>query len=104
MFFTDTVEIIPTTKDQWGRITEDEGVSTPARVADSNQLIKDRNGNEVMPNMIILLPKTVTIKINYKIKVKTRQGVAYESPDKKWSLITIYHAGGLSPHHIEVFL
>lgn len=102
--YTDTIEIIPITEDEWGKITESVVVTVKARVEDFNNLIKDINGNNIMPSMLVILPKTAVLKINYFIKIKTKNGIVYELPDKKWSIKKIYHAGAFKPHHIEVYL
>jgi hypothetical protein len=104
LFFTDLVDVIPTSEDEWGRITEGAGVKTKARVEDFNNLIKDQNGNEVMPNMLVFLPKGTDFKKTYFIKVKTKQGDKYEEADKKWSVKNSYNAGMFKKHHIEVYL
>lgn len=104
MLYTDRISIIPTSQDEWGKITEGASVETKARIEDFNDLIKDQNGVEVMPQMLIILPKNVTIKYAYFVKVVSKQGIAFEQPDKKFSIKKIFHAGMHKPHHIEVYL
>ena len=104
IFFTDTVAIIPTTQDEWSKLTKGAEVITRARVEDFNNLIVDQNGNEVMADMLVLLPKTAEIKYNYFIRIKTKNGNAFIQNMKDFRIKKIYEAGMLKRHHIEVYL
>jgi hypothetical protein len=103
-FFTDKIAIVPTSQDEWGQITESPDVETKARIEDFNDLIKDQNGNEVMANTLVIIPRDQIVKYPYFIKLIEKNRIAYKQPLKKWSIKKIYGAGMFKKHHIEVYL
>jgi hypothetical protein len=103
-YFTDQVVVVSVTVNQWGVITEADNAQEAARVEDYNRLILDSNGKEVMGNILIFLDKNSTIKTGDKIKLKTKNGIAYEQPDKKFQIKKINAAGMFKKKFIEIIV
>lgn len=102
-FYTDISVIVTTSQDEWGKITQSIGDNQKCRIEDFNQLIKDQQGNEVMPEMLIIYPPGVNIFYDNFIQVKKKMGNDFDQPNKLFSIKKIYKAGGFKNHHIEVY-
>jgi hypothetical protein len=104
-YCTDIIRIIPVSYDSKGVITEGtESDDIPARVEDANRLLRDDEGKEVMPNMLVAFDFDNTINKMYKIKIKKKYGVDYFQPDKKWEIKRLEKWGMFSSSHVEVYL
>jgi len=103
-YLTDTIDIISTAVDEWNIETQSELNGRAARVEDYNKLIKDRNGKEVIANMHIIAHSSEVLKYESKIRIRTKNGVAYDRPNKEWVILKMGRAAGFSPSHWEIWL
>ena len=103
-FYTDITVIVAQSKSEWGKGNLSYGDNQKCRIEDFNQLIKDQNGNEVMPEMLIIYPPNVNVFYDNYIQVKKKMGNDFGQPDKLFSIKNIYKAGMFKKHHIEVYL
>ena len=92
-YLTDRLVIVDIKVDDWGVVTETEGDEIIARIEDENILVLNQFGKEVAGNMRIFLDKGQTIKYNDKIKIKKKNEIAYDQPDKKFVLHRITNYG-----------
>ena len=103
-YMTDKIIIVDVSVDEWGKTTEIESAQIDARVEDYNRLILDKNGMEVLGDMLIMLNSDISLKYNDKIKIKTKCGVVYEQPDKKFQIKKISKIQGFTAIHKEVYV
>ena len=100
----DEVDIITRVYDEWGHISSENtqsGVS--ARVEDKNQIIKDRNGQEVTSNTFIILDPEIDISYDSKIKIKKKGGETFNY-DLEMAILKIGKQEGFTLSHWEVWL
>ena len=101
-YFTDTIVIVSTVFSEWGIITETEGDEEAARVEDFNDYVMDTNGKEVFSSMTIFLKKDSTVKPGDKIKIKTKNGIAFNQPDKLFQIKRMSAFGMFKKKYIEI--
>jgi hypothetical protein len=101
-YLTDEIVIVDIKIDQWETATETDGDPIPARVEDINKLMLNNEGKEVLGNMLIFIDKDNTISYGDKIKIKKKNSIAYEQPDKKFQVINITHYGMVTKKMIEI--
>lgn len=104
MYLTDRINIIVQTYDQDGVMTETTQSNVKARIEDTNELVKDINGKEVVSNALILVDPKATITYESRIQMVKRNGVDTQIKDKKFAIITLEKAHGFSNSHWEVRL
>lgn len=104
LYLTDNVIIIRTENDEWGVITEVSSPNTPARVEDTNTLILDANGKEVVGNMLVILDSNIKITYGDKIMIKNKNGEVFDQPDKKFQIKKIEKAGMRKRNMIYVWI
>lgn len=104
IYMTDIIKIIEVTHDKFGVVTEQESENVPARIEDTNSLIRNIQGQEVMPNMLIMFEYENEIKPTYKVKIKKKNGIEYDQPDKKWQIMKYEKTGMFKRSHVEAFI
>ena len=67
-YYTDQITIVTTSVDKYGVTTETESALIDCRVEDNNVLIKNKNGQEVMGEMLIIMNADESIFYTSKIK------------------------------------
>lgn len=101
-YFIDKIVIVSITEDKWSVKTESLSSELDSRVEDSNRLLLNKDGQEVMGDMLVFLDKDTTLKYDDKIIIKTKGGVAYEQPDKRFIIKKIALMQGFTGSHLEV--
>ncbi len=104
LYFIDKIVILKVTEDKYGVRTESPTEEIDARVEDWNKLVTDKNGNEVMANMLVFFNDGVDLDYQDKIILKTKGGVATLQPDKKFLIKSIGLVDGFERSHYEVYL
>lgn len=96
--------------DQWGGKTWTTTVPISARVEDSNRLLMNKNGEEVIGSMLIMIDKreltskSIVLKYDDKILIKKRNGIDFEFKDKEWKLITITEIFNFGSVYLELYV
>lgn len=101
--FTDKVKIVTVSQDKYGVITETESAEIECKIEDENRLILDKNGKEVISNILVFLPKNVTINYEDKIIITKKNEVSYPMPNKKWQIKKFSLVGGWGQSHYEIY-
>lgn len=84
IYFTDIINIVSITTNEWGVKTETPSSDIECRIEDLNRLIVNEQGQEVMADILIMMLPQENLKFGDKIIIKKKNGVAYEQPDKKF--------------------
>lgn len=103
-YLTDTIDIITISSDEWGVITKSTQSGIAARIEDRNELVKNKDGKEVMAKTFVILNKDATITYESKVKLITKNGVAHPLADKEMTVLNLIKAGGFTASHYEVWL
>jgi len=103
-FLIDEINIIQRTFDENGAKTDITLTGIKARVEDYNKMIRDVNGQEVMGSMLIITKEDADILYTNLIKIKKKNGIAYELPNKEFAIKKIENAGGFMASHKEIYL
>lgn len=103
-YATDIIRVIETSYDTNGVLTETESADIKARIEDANQLIRDFEGKEVMPNGLIMFKYDKEIEPFWKIKIRKKHGVDFDQKDKKWEIKKIEELGMFKRTHNEVYI
>jgi hypothetical protein len=101
-YCTDIIRVITVTNDKYGTPTESESGDIPARVEDDNKLLRDHEGKEVMPTMLVMFDFDNSVDSTYKIKIKKKHGQNYYQPNKKWEIKSFENLGMFGRTHVEV--
>lgn len=104
MYETDIIRIIAVTHDSKGVATTVESGDIPARIEDTNQLIRDDEGKEVMPNMLVMFDYDNDVDSTFRIKIRQKKGIAYYQPNKEWEIKKFENLGMFGRTHIEVYI
>lgn len=104
IYLTDTITIVTISSDEWGVITKTETTGIKARVEDVNILVKDKEGKEVFSNTYITIGKDAVLSYESKIKITTKNGIAYPLASKEMAILKLEKAGGFDVSHYEVWL
>lgn len=103
-YLTDRIVLVAVTHNEWGVITETELPEERARVEDINKLILDGDGKEVVGDMRIFLKDDSSIDYGYKIKIKKKNGIAFDQPDKQFQIKKISKLGMFKRRFIQVIV
>jgi len=103
-FLIDEIDIISRSIDVNGVPTDSSETGISARVEDYNQMLRDTDGNEVVGSMLIMLEPNTDIEYEDFIKIKKKNGISYDLPDKEWSIKKIENVAGFSSSHKEVYI
>lgn len=105
IYLTDKIDILTPAYDEWGVKT---GTSTQpdvkARIEDTNQIVRDKNGQEVTAQALLLIDSSATVDYESKIKLKSRNGVDTQIPSKEFAIKKLARAHGFAASHWEVWL
>jgi len=103
-YLTDTITIITSSLDEWGKETTTEQTDINAKIEDTNKIITDGKGKEVVGNMFLLVEKTATLTYNSRIKIITKGGEATLVPNKEFIIKKLSSVVGWTASHWEVYL
>lgn len=105
-YLKDIITIVLVSKDINGVETETETTGVKCRIEDTNELVKNESGQEVVASMKIFITPGTTITYHNKIKIGTKAGVATLTPDKLYSIKKLGKRQGFSANgdHWEVWL
>ena len=104
IYLTDEVVLVAVIKNEWGVETDTDLAPEPARVEDKNQIVLNSKGEEVTSNMTVFLNKNSTADYGYKIKIKKKNGIAFDQPDKKFMIKSIAKKGMFKRKFIVLYL
>lgn len=102
IYARDKIIIITCTMDENGVIAETDGSEIDANIKDSNRLIIDNNGQEVVGQGTIMVDKDNAVKYGDKIRITERFGIAYPLINKKFKILKIENIGGFSQDLIRI--
>ena len=101
-YLTDQIDIIQTSYDIHGGLTETTISDVAARVEDINSLVNDSEGKEVTANMLVIINNR-ELRPQWKIKIKIKNGRAYYQPNKKWEILAFEQLNMMGlESHIEI--
>ena len=103
-YCTDIVKMIWVTHNSKGVKTKIISEDIPARIEDTNQLIRNNEGKEVMPNMLIMLDYEFQPDTTYMMIIKQKHGQTYYQPNKEWEIKKFDTLGLFGKTHIEVYI
>jgi len=104
IYLTDKIDIITTAADKWGKITTTEQTNISARVEDSNKMIRNKDGQEVVAQCFLIIDKDADIKYESKIRLRKVIGTATQIPNKEFVIQKLLKAHGFKALHWEVWL
>lgn len=106
LFFTDIVNIVRISVDEWGAETETVISNVPARVEDKIKTIRNKQGQDVMSNFLIYLDKSTLIDYNDKVQIIKRAGKTLDATfqAKEWAVMSLTNSHGFNNHHMELVL
>ena len=100
MYFTDKVNIIQTSYDSFGAVTENTVSDVSCRFHPSNKLIMNKDGKEVQAQARLFLPYDTTLEYNYKIQLVSINGEELSRKDKKYPIQSIRRSHGFTNSHL----
>ena len=103
-YFIDTIRINQVTYDINGVKTETLLDAQAARVEDVNTMVRNREGQEVTSNALILTETQNPIKYEDQILIITKNGSAYPLAAKKNAILKLSKEEGFATSHYEVYL
>lgn len=104
IFFTDIVNIVRISVDEWGAETKTITSNVPARVEDKVKTIRNKQGQDVMSNFLIYLDKSTLIDYNDKVQIIKRAGKTLDATfqAKEWGVMSLTNSHGFNNHHMEL--
>lgn len=103
-YLLDKINIISIAFDKDGVRSESAPVLHNARIEDTNILVKDKNGKEVVANAFILVESSANIEYETLIQMVNRIGSTIQDPTKKYTIKKLARAHGFNDSHWEVYL
>lgn len=104
-YFTDLINIITPAYDEWNAETGTTIQSNvKVRIEDSNQLIKDQDGKEVVAQSFLMVDSSADIKYESRIQLVSRNGVVTGIVEKEFPIKKLSRAHGFGASHWEVWL
>jgi len=104
LYLTDLINIIVTTYDQNGVMTETTQSNVKARIEDKNELVKNRDGKEVASNTYIIVDPDATVTYESRIQLVKQNGVDVQNNTKKYAILKLGKAHGFDNTHWRVWL
>jgi hypothetical protein len=102
IYMTDAIKIITCTRDKNGVITETPSTEIPARIKNSNRLVMNSKGQEVVGYATIMIEKDNAVKYDDKIQIIKRWGTDIDTKDKKYIINKIDPIGGFTADLIRI--
>ena len=103
-YLTDTIDIITISVDEWGVVSKSTESGIKCRIEDTNILVKDKDGKEVVSNTFLIIIHDAVLTYESKIQLKTKNGVAHPLANKEMVIKKLIKAGGFRSSHWEVWL
>lgn len=103
-YLIDEIEIVSREVDENGVPTDSSETGVIARVEDYNQMIRDKNGQEMVGDMLIITKPDEDIEYEDLIKIKKKNGVAYDRPNKTWSIKKMENVAGFFATQKEIYI
>lgn len=104
-YLCDIINIVKYTFDEWGRQTARTVTSNVnARIEDTNKLIRNGEGKEVVGNSIIFVDDAVDIKYGDRIQLTSRIGESIENPGKEYGIQKLSKIHGFCLSHWEIYI
>lgn len=103
-YLTDRVDLVTVSVDEWGSSTKTIEANVKARIENENRLVLDQNGQEVMGHGPIFIHPDYDIKYETRIRIKKRNGVSIDTPDKEYAIKRLDLAHGFQKSHWEAWV
>lgn len=103
-FLIDEIEIVSRSMDEDGVETNSSQTGISARVEDYNKMIRDKNGQEVVGEMLIITESDEDIEYEDQIKITKKNGITYDRPNKKWAIKKMENVAGFTASHKEIYI
>lgn len=103
-FLIDEIDIVQRGLDENGVPTDTTITGIKVRIEDYNKMIRDVNGQEVMGDMLIFTEPNVDISYPNLIKIKKKNGIAYDLPNKEFAIKKIENAAGFGASQKEIYV
>ena len=106
LYLRDRINIISSAKDINGVNTETTVTDIKARIEDTNQVVRDQQGQEVTGNMKVIVTPLAVLTYQSKIQIITKNGLDTNTPLKKYSnrKLSIRQGLGRIGEHWEAWL
>lgn len=88
-YFTDTIELISVTEDEYGARLETPQ-TVKCRHEAKNKLITNSEGDDIRTHTDIFIDGTVDVKVGDQFKILTKNGRPYRNPDKAYQVKVIF--------------
>lgn len=103
-YLMDEITVIRREFDVNGSPTDTETTGIKARVEDYNKMIRDKNGNEVFGNMVIITDDSEDILYEDLIKIDKKYGTTYDLNEKEFAILKMENTGGFISSHKEIYI
>lgn len=103
-YFIDTIRVNSISYDINGVKTETLLDAQAARVEDVNTVVRNREGQEITSNALILTETQNTIKYEDEILILTKNGSVYPLATKKMAILKLSKEEGFTTSHYEIYL
>ena len=104
IYLNDKIDIVTIAADEWGKIVTTTQQNIDARIEDTNKLIRDKNGQEVVAQTFLIVSESAALKYESKIMLKSINGVATQTPNKEFVIKKLMKAHSFMNTHWEVWL
>lgn len=103
-YCTDAIIIVSSSKDIHGVTTETSTAELSARVEETQQYVKGKEGVDVLANMLVVIDSDIDITWDDKIRVTKRCGQTANNPTKKNAIKSLEKTAGFDLSHWEMWL
>lgn len=104
LLFTDIIDIVKITTDEWGKVTKTLIEDVSCRVEDENKVVRNQSGAEVTSNSFIMLNSDVDITYEDKIKIQKINDVDYPLKDKELAILKLEKAHSIDNSFYQVYV
>jgi len=104
MYLTDFIDIISIAVDEWGTSNQSVVSNVPARIEDTNKIVFDANGKELVGNILVMVNSVYKIKSSDKIRIRKKAGVSFDIKDKMFAIKSLGEQQGFTATHWEIYL
>jgi hypothetical protein len=104
IYGTDKIKIVNVSTDKYGVKTRTVNDEIDARIKDTNRLIINNRGEQVVGFAVIMIEKGNTVNYGDEILITKRWGKDYKLKDKYFKIQKIEDIGGFSSSYIRVTL
>lgn len=103
-FLIDEIAVVKKDFDINGVPTLSTETEIKARVEDYNKMIRDKNGQEVMGDMLIITKPGEDILDEDFILIKKKNGIVYHLPNKEFAIKKMENVAGFFATQKEIYI